>query len=183
MLNAAYRLFLQNGLTAVSMQQIAEEAGITKATLYYHCRDKHDLYLSTMRLAITKNESALKQSLDGTTSLRELVYALISYVFGDERADLQRLAADFRLHVDKNTQTQFWQDFQLPWHLVQSALEGIDELTGECALFTARYIYGTAAGLSQLYRFEEETYPITGEILETLTDTILSGLRPALQPQ
>src|SRR5699024_7041053 len=108
-LNAAYGLFLQNGLAAVSMQQIAAEAGITKATLYHHCRDKHDLYLSTMRLAITRNENALNQNLAGASDLRALVRALITYLFSDERADLQRLASDFRLHVDLSAQQRFWQ--------------------------------------------------------------------------
>lgn len=165
------------------MQQIAEEAGITKATLYHHFRDKHDLYLSTMRLAISRNESALKQKLFGATSLRELVRELIGYVFGDERADLQRLATDFRLHVDKEAQQQFWMDFQLPWCLVQSAIEELDNITTDRTIFISRYIYGTASGLSQLFRFEEETHPITDAVMDQLTDTILFGLTRDQEPQ
>lgn len=182
-LNASYGLFLQNGLTAVSMQQIAEDAGITKATLYHHFRDKHDLYLSTMRLAISKNEHALTQNLEGCTSLRELVHELISYVFGDDRADLQRLAMDFRLHVDNDAQEQFWEQFQLPWRLVQSAIENIDGISEAQAIHISRYVYGAATGLSQLYRFEEDSHPITDDVLETLTETILFGLTPEQPPQ
>lgn len=182
-LNAAYGLFLQNGLTAVSMQQIAAEAGITKATLYHHCRDKHDLYLSTMRLAITRNETALKHNLAGASDLRELAQELITYIFSDERADLQRLAMDFRLHVESDAQEQFWQDFRLPWRLVQSALEEMDGMDAERAVYISRYIYGAASGLSYLYRFEEETYPITSEVIENLVDTILLGLTPNPGPQ
>lgn len=183
MLNAAYGLFLKSGLNAVSMQQIAEEAGITKATLYHHFRDKHDLYLSTMRLAITRNETALNQRLRGSDSLWELVRELIGYVFGDDRADLQRLAADFQLHVDTDVQQQFWKDFQLPWCLVQSAIEDLENITKERAIFISRYIYGTASGLSQLYRFEEDTYPITDTVMDELTDSILFGLTPNQQSQ
>lgn len=181
-LNAAYDLFLQNGLTAVSMQQIAEAAGITKATLYHHFRDKHDLYLATMQLALSRNETALQQSLEGSTSLRELVYALVTYIFGDERADLQRLSTDFRLHVEKESQGQFWKHSQPPWKIVQSAVEGLEDMSEERAIYLSRYVYGAASGLSFLYRFDEESFPITDDVLGQLTDSILHGIMPVLQP-
>lgn len=178
MLNASYKLFLKNGLSGVSMQQIAEDAGITKATLYHHFRDKHDLYLSTMRLAITRNENALKQKLEGTASLQELIKELISYIFGDERADLQRLATDFRLHVDSDSQEQFWKDFQLPWRLVQTAVESLADCNEQQAFHISRYVYGAASGLSHLYQFEQVSYPITDTVLCELTDAILYGISP-----
>lgn len=177
-LNAAYELFLQFGLTAVSMQQIAESAGISKATLYHHFRDKHHLYLATMRLALRMNEDALKRSLEGLSDLGEIVYELMAFIFGDERADLHRLASDFRQHVSEDTQEEFWKHFQMPWHLVQSAIANIDNVTDERAIFIARFIYGATSGLSHLYQFEEESHPITPAVLRELTDTILFGLTP-----
>ena len=53
--NAALELFLQRGFADVSMQQIADDASITKATLYHHFRDKQDLYLAVMRKVFTQN--------------------------------------------------------------------------------------------------------------------------------
>jgi AcrR family transcriptional regulator len=47
--DAANRLFYKEGIRAVSVDAIAEKAGITKKTLYYHFRSKDDLiaaYLS-----------------------------------------------------------------------------------------------------------------------------------------
>lgn len=40
---AADHLFYSEGLSAVSMDRIAERAGVTKKTLYYHFRTKDDL--------------------------------------------------------------------------------------------------------------------------------------------
>lgn len=37
---AAYRLFYRNGFARVSVDAVAEEAGVTKKTLYYHFRSK-----------------------------------------------------------------------------------------------------------------------------------------------
>jgi AcrR family transcriptional regulator len=42
-LDAASRLFYGKGVRAVSLDAIAEKAGITKKTLYYHFRSKDDL--------------------------------------------------------------------------------------------------------------------------------------------
>ena len=49
-LDAANRLFYDEGIRAVSIDAIAEKAGITKKTLYYHFKSKDDLiaaYLSS----------------------------------------------------------------------------------------------------------------------------------------
>lgn len=178
MLNAAYGLFLQNGLMAISMQQIAEEAGITKATLYHHFRDKQDLYLATMRLAITSNERALAESLAESSNLHELVRELIGYVFGDARADLQRLATDFRIHIDKNVQRDFWSQYQRPWHLVQSAIEELEDIEANEAARMSRFVYGAASGLSQLYRYESDAKQIDSTTLDQLAETLINGLNP-----
>lgn len=178
-LNAAYGLFLQNGLTAVSMQQIADEAGITKATLYHHFKDKQDLYLATMRLAITSNERALTLCLAGATDLRTVVRELIGYLFGDARADLQRLATDFRLHLDTNVQKDFWSHYQRPWHLVQSAVEQLNVVDADQAVDISRFVYGAAAGLSHLYRYEADTKQIDDAMLDQLANTFMFGLTPA----
>ena len=42
-LNAAYSLFRKEGFTRVSMDAIAERAGVTKRTVYYHFKSKDDI--------------------------------------------------------------------------------------------------------------------------------------------
>ena len=42
-LNAASKLFYSEGIRAVSVDAVAEKAGLTKRTLYYHFRSKDDL--------------------------------------------------------------------------------------------------------------------------------------------
>lgn len=43
MIDAANRLFYREGIRAVSVDAVAEEAGVTKKTLYYHFKSKDDL--------------------------------------------------------------------------------------------------------------------------------------------
>ena len=42
-IDAANRLFYAEGIRAVSVDAIAEKAGLTKKTLYYHFKSKDDL--------------------------------------------------------------------------------------------------------------------------------------------
>jgi AcrR family transcriptional regulator len=47
-IDAAQRIFFQKGLTAATMDEIAEAAELSKGTLYLYYNSKEDLYLSVM---------------------------------------------------------------------------------------------------------------------------------------
>lgn len=177
--NAAYALFVQSGFAAVSMQQIADEAGITKATLYHHFRDKRDLYIDAMRLAMASNEVALTNQLAHCTDLRSVVRQLVAHLFSHGSGDLQRLAADFRIHFDAEVQRQFWMQFHPPWQLIRDPVEvamAQRVVPQGDAMFVARYIYGAISGLSHLNRFEQNNQAINDVLVDRITDTILHGI-------
>ena len=43
-LQVARAAFVERGYAAVSMQELAGAAGLTKAAIYYHFRDKQELF-------------------------------------------------------------------------------------------------------------------------------------------
>lgn len=43
---AAIKVFLENGFKATSMNRVAEEAGVIKATIYSHFKDKDQLFIA-----------------------------------------------------------------------------------------------------------------------------------------
>ena len=45
-LACAAQQFAERGFAGTSMNQVAEAAGLSKATLYHYCRDKHSLLVS-----------------------------------------------------------------------------------------------------------------------------------------
>lgn len=47
-LDEATRLFVTHGYNGISMREIAEQAGVSKAGLYYHFRDKEALFLAIL---------------------------------------------------------------------------------------------------------------------------------------
>ena len=51
---AAIKFFLQNGFEGASLSEIAEEAGIKKASIYSHFKGKDDLFLEVLKEAKTE---------------------------------------------------------------------------------------------------------------------------------
>jgi len=86
---AALRHFAQHGYDAASMRQIAADAGITIATLYFHCSTKEQLLFDVL-------ETQMRQLLDGLDA------ALVA-----TPADWSsRLATAIRFHVQYVTRDE-----------------------------------------------------------------------------
>lgn len=60
-LETARSLFIKQGYTATSMRQIAEEAGIGKATIYHHFPDKQTIVLELLKSTMTRMDEALQK--------------------------------------------------------------------------------------------------------------------------
>jgi AcrR family transcriptional regulator len=84
-LTAARWEFTENGLRGARMQEIADRAGINKALLHYHFRDKEGLYQATIQSVIEEVvKNIARPFLDkekprsAEESIRELVRELIT---------------------------------------------------------------------------------------------------------
>ena len=81
LVEVASRLFAEHGYHSLSMEQLAEAAGVSKPVLYQHFPSKRDLYLALLREAVSELEAQVRQALDGTTSNRERVRGAVSAYF------------------------------------------------------------------------------------------------------
>jgi AcrR family transcriptional regulator len=104
---AALRNFAEHGYDAASMRQIAAEAGITIATLYFHCSTKEQLLFDVLETQMRELsdglDAALAQVSDGWSSrLATAIRFHIRYVTRDEAganisaSELRGLTADLR---------------------------------------------------------------------------------------
>src|SRR5258705_2106869 len=78
-LDAASRLFYQEGIQAVGIQRIIEEANTVKASLYAHFKSKDDLVAAYMQREFDRARvevEALLQALTGRRKLLRLVDSL-----------------------------------------------------------------------------------------------------------
>jgi AcrR family transcriptional regulator len=104
-LREAHAMFLDRGFAEVSMQQIADAAGMTKASLYYHFRDKEDLFAHVVHREGERLLGGLSTVIDGDGSFPDQLMQITLYLFSAIRSDIGRLMSDAQRHVsDKSHQ-------------------------------------------------------------------------------
>lgn len=90
-LDAAERLFQARGVSATSLHDIAQEAGVTRGAVYWHFRNKSDLFEAMLSRVTLPIRAASSESLDRVDAspplarLREHVAALLACIAGDEQ--------------------------------------------------------------------------------------------------
>ena len=178
-LQEAFSRFVELGYAGVSMQSIAEGAGITKGTLYHHFRDKEDLFCEVMQMSLRSSQDIMAQKLATGTTLRERLIHFTDYMFRAERADLSQLLGDFRQHVDRQRQTAFWDTFQRPWrHLEVPLREAMAR--GEIRLhdpnLVARVWFSAIVGQLQIARYDSGASVLDATHAARVVDLLLSGL-------
>jgi TetR/AcrR family transcriptional regulator len=70
-LDAAVRQFSENGLAGARTEQIAEEAGVNKALLYYYFKSKEDLYAAAVGAVAAGVQAASMAVLEADASAGE----------------------------------------------------------------------------------------------------------------
>jgi TetR/AcrR family acrAB operon transcriptional repressor len=86
-LNAAEKLFVEQGVSRTTLQHIATEAGVTRGAIYWHFDDKATLFNAMMERATLPLEAAL-QVLDQTDAADPL-QDLRDYMLGVFRVTVQ----------------------------------------------------------------------------------------------
>jgi AcrR family transcriptional regulator len=93
LLDAARRVFGTAGFHSVSMDDVAERAGVTKPILYDHFSSKKDLYLALLDADLAVLHDMVKEALDSPEGNRARIQASFQayFDFVDEQADGFRL--------------------------------------------------------------------------------------------
>ena len=90
--------FATHGFHTLSMESIAEAAGVSKPVLYQHFPSKRALYIALVDEATEELQRRVTSALEGTTDNRARVRGAISAFFEfceDQRFRLLFLTADF----------------------------------------------------------------------------------------
>ena len=98
-LREARALFVERGFAEVSMQQIADAAGLRKASIYHHFRDKRALFVQVILLEMTRLRQEMERLVVEGGTLEEQLARLARANFGQFAPGLIRLARDFKEHV------------------------------------------------------------------------------------
>ena len=84
---AAARLFANQGYAGTSVREIVALAGVTKPTLYYYFKNKEDLCVKLMDVAMETYATVLKESLKQPGNMRRRLASLFTSLYTILRAN------------------------------------------------------------------------------------------------
>ena len=79
-LSTASRLFIQHGYHGLAMRQISEALHVSKPALYYHFKDKEELFLAILALYLDEMETAIDRITAESVTCREKVRKFMEFV-------------------------------------------------------------------------------------------------------
>lgn len=105
LLDAAEREFRAKGVTQTTLANIAQAAGMTRGAIYWHFKDKNDVFQAMCDRAFLPMQTMLNEitsapANDPIDSLRQVMLQMLRHVTSDTR---QRLVFDILFHrCEKN---------------------------------------------------------------------------------
>lgn len=119
----ALPLFADRGYAAVSMQDIADAVGMTKAALYYHFSDKEALFGEVYSFEMERIAHELERLLADADDLHAALELTARYLLDTRRGDLRRLHADFSRYVTSDRKLALLKGRTHPYSVLRPLLE------------------------------------------------------------
>ena len=83
LVRSAYKVMSRQGGHRLSLQDIADEAGVSKGLVLYHFKSKDRLFLTTMRWALVRTADRIRARLAETSDPAQAVATLVEAIFVD----------------------------------------------------------------------------------------------------
>ncbi|MDM4761836.1 TetR/AcrR family transcriptional regulator [Galbitalea sp. SE-J8] len=144
----ANRMFLESGYDAVTVAEVAREAGVSSVTVFNHFPRKEDLFLDRQDDAVDLLREAVADRPDDVDALESLRRAVLRMF--DERHPLsgvdERSAPFFRTVADSPALIARAREIAAELQAeLEDALAGDPAFAGDPALFAALFLAGYAA--------------------------------------
>ena len=113
-LEEATRLFVANGYAGISMREIAEAVGVSKAGLYYHFKDKEALFMAILNANLDHLGSLIQTARQQGATSRQQVSGMLHAIFDqapNQRAII-RLANQEMTHLSQEARAEFGRAYQ-----------------------------------------------------------------------
>jgi AcrR family transcriptional regulator len=178
-LDAARPLFVEYGYKGVSMQQIAAAAGLHKATLYHHFKDKDALFAAVVMLELQVTRAEMVRAIERESTPAKRLTAVAWTFFQASHADFGRLMGDVHTYLPQEMRQAIIREQALPWEEVEAMFrEGVTP-EGQPPLDTdmAAGLYaGVIWGQIWLRKVGRVTEPLSEDLAARLVDVLLAGL-------
>lgn len=81
LVRCAYRVMGEKGMNRLSLQDVADEAGVSKAILPYYFSSKENLMLLTMRWVLARVARRIREAIRGYGTAEERTLAMLDEIF------------------------------------------------------------------------------------------------------
>lgn len=179
-LYAAERLFIQYGYHGLSMRQIAEAVGVSKAALYYHFKDKEELLFAILGEYLDRIGALLDEVIAGASTSQERIHQLLERLLlqpAEQRAAI-RLTSQVMDQLSPTRRSELQSVYQEKFLLkIQGILQaGIEK--GELRPVDPSVAAWVLLGMLYPYYYPAHTreVPPSDQVLEQLLAIYFQGL-------
>ncbi|MDB5890965.1 MAG: transcriptional regulator, TetR family [Polaromonas sp.] len=187
LLDAAEKLFQLNGVSGTSLHDIAREAGATRGAVYWHFKDKADLFNAMMERVTLPLEQAFKNPADDshTNPLSRIRHALgvaFAQIANDPHTRRVFEVATQKVEYVDELQAVRARHLKVRNEFIQQMEDGLRDAASAQELVVsipfehaARGLHALADGLIQNWLLDTAAFELTASGRE-LTRVYLSGL-------
>jgi TetR/AcrR family transcriptional regulator, mexJK operon transcriptional repressor len=126
-LQVARTAFVELGYDAVSMQEIADAARLTKAAIYYHFRDKQELLQAVVIAEMGRLIRGVGEQLAPGPPLRAQLERVAIFALDAHRGDRSRLIHDARRYCGDERLHVLRAQIETPYGLLRDAFTSAQE--------------------------------------------------------
>jgi AcrR family transcriptional regulator len=182
---AAIRVISRKGMASATMQEIAEEAGVAKGTIYLYFRDREELVEKTFETSIGELHKRIDAALDAEGPFAERLRAVVTakLSFFNENREFFRLYHTLRMPEGNATQQRRQKSACQPQYRVRvDRLAAVLKLAMEAGEVRpldpkrlALFLIETSTAIV-LERLSEDAPPPESEDVELIVSTLLCGI-------
>jgi AcrR family transcriptional regulator len=177
---AAEHLFMDQGFRGISMRQIAEAVGVTKAALYYHFQDKEDLFVAIVERYLMAMSTLIDTAAAGNERCRAQISAIVLRILTQpvEQRAILRLTSQELSNVSPANRTRFMQMYHELFINRITALLETGMASGELREVEPSLATWTLLGMMYPY-FHPSPPPgtsTTGEQIDALLSIFFDGM-------
>lgn len=183
---AAIRVISRKGMSAATMQEIAEEAGVAKGTIYLYFRDRDELVEKTFESAMNELMEQVDEALARDVSCEEKLRGVTTaqLTFFAENREFFRLYLSMRLpegnahqqrRRKKTCQPQYRNRIEKLAGVLEQAMERGEIRRADPYRLALFIIEGSTAILIE--RLTEDDSPSAEADIELINGLILDGIR------
>ncbi|HEX6137695.1 MAG TPA: TetR family transcriptional regulator [Casimicrobiaceae bacterium] len=190
LLDAAERVFREQGVAGSSLAEVAAAAGVTRGAVYWHFRDKADLYAAMCDRATLPLETMLEDAgatahADPLAALRKLALTALSRLAGDPRSQAvfevmfhkSEHSAELAPIAERKQRERRHCLAQVERVLQQAVAKGQLPKDTDTALAT-QALHAYIAGIMHEWVLDTAAYDLAAAA-PALIDVVLGGLRSA----